>query len=179
MNKKHWSTNSLVRGAMCVAISFVLSMIPLFRMPQGGSITPASMLPMVLFCLSFGPWRGMAAGCAYGLLQLLLDPYVIHPVQLLMDYPLAYAVMALACLANLLPKKLSRLRLPVAVLLAFIGRCIMAVLSGVIFFADYDAGQNVWAYSIVYNAAYLAPDCLVCMLISLVPGLEKLMKQRT
>ena len=46
--KIRWHSRSLSMGAMCVAIAFVLSCIRLYRMPQGGSITPASMLPLIL-----------------------------------------------------------------------------------------------------------------------------------
>ena len=121
---------------MCIAISFVLSMIKLFRMPQGGSVTPASMLPMVLFALACGPAQGIVAGCAYGLLQLIEDFYVIHPLQLLVDYPLAFAAVALCCLVNVLPIQNARVKLVVAVLLGYLGRYLMATISGAVFFAE-------------------------------------------
>ncbi len=91
-----WDSRRIAMGAMCIAIAFVLSCIRLYRMPQGGSITPASMMPLVLFMVACGPLQGFVVGCAYGLLQLITDPYVIHPIQLLVDYPLAYGAMARA-----------------------------------------------------------------------------------
>ena len=171
--KTRWDSRRISMGAICIAIAFVLSCIRLFRMPQGGSITPASMLPLVMFMIACGPLQGIVVGCAYGLLQLISDPYVIHPIQLLVDYPLAYGAMILGCIAVLLPLK-KQWRLPVAVLLAGIGRYVMAVLSGSIFFAEYAGEQNAWIYSLGYNISYLGPDTLVCMVVACIPGLARL-----
>ena len=168
-----WDSRHISMGAMCIAIAFVLSCIRLFRMPQGGSIPPAAMLPLILFMVACGPLKGFVVGCAFGLLQLITDPYVIHPIQLLVDYPLAYGAMILGCLATLLPVK-KQWQLPIAVLLAGIGRYIMAVLSGAIFFSEYAGEQNAWVYSLVYNISYLGPDTLVCMLIACIPGMPRL-----
>ena len=171
--KTNWTSHRIAMGAMCIAIAFVLSCIRLFRMPQGGSITPASMLPLVLFMVACGPLQGFVVGCAYGLLQLITDPYVIHPVQMLLDYPLASGAMILCCLATLLPIK-KQWQLPVAVLLAGIGNYIMAVLSGSIFFAEYAGEQNAWIYSLTYNISYLGPNVIVCMLVACIPGMTRL-----
>lgn len=172
--KSQWTTRRLAYAAMCVAIAFVLSCIKLFRMPQGGSVTPAAMLPLILFCLACGPVQGLAVGCAFGLLQLIEDPYVIHPIQLILDYPAAYGAMCVACLANLLPEKAKRFRLPLGVALGYLARLVMAVLSGVIFFAEYAGDQNVILYSLGYNAAYLAPEMVIAVLISIIPGMSHL-----
>ena len=171
--KTQWTSRRIAMGAMCIAIAFVLSCIRLYRMPQGGSITPASMLPLVLFMVACGLLQGFVVGCAYGLLQLISDPYVIHPIQLLVDYPLAFGAMILGCLALLLPVN-KRWKLPLAVLLAGIGRYIMAVLSGSIFFAEYAGEQNAWIYSLGYNISYLGPDTVVCMIVACIPGMTRL-----
>lgn len=170
-----WNARRLANAAMCIAIAFVLSLIKIWEMPQGGTITPASMLPLVLFCLAAGPWQGIAMGCAYGMLQLLDNPYVIHPVQLLVDYPLAFGAVALACVAAKIPVRDS-VKLPIAVLLGFVGRYIMAVISGTVFFAEHAGDQNALIYSLGYNIAYLGPDCIVCMLVACVPGMSRLWK---
>ena len=173
--KSKWNSRRITMGAMCIAIAFVLSCIRLYRMPQGGSITPASMLPLVLFMVACGPLQGFVVGCAYGLLQLITDPYVIHPIQMLVDYPLAYGAMILCCLAALIPV-LKEIQLPVAVLFAAVGRYIMAVLSGAIFFAEYAGEQNAWIYSLIYNISYIGPDTLVCILVAFIPGMTRLVE---
>lgn len=173
--KTAWNSRRISMGAMCIAIAFVLSCIQLVRMPQGGLITPAAMLPLVMFMVACGPLQGFVVGCAFGLLQLITDPYVIHPIQLLLDYPLAYGAMILCCLTAALPID-KRWKLPLAALLAGVGRYVMAVLSGAIFFAEYAGEQNAWVYSLVYNISYIGPDVLVCMLVACIPGMPRLVE---
>ena len=168
-----WNSRLISTAAMCIAISFVLSCIRLYRMPQGGSITPASMLPLIMFMLACGPLKGFVVGCAFGLLDLISDPYIIHPIQMLVDYPLAFGAMILACLAARIPVK-AQWKLPIAVALGFVGRYIMAVLSGTVFFAEYAGDQNALIYSLVYNVSYLGPDMLVCMIIACIPGMTRI-----
>ena len=173
--KNPWTPRDIAFAAMCVAMSFILSCIKLFSMPQGGTITPASLLPMMIYTVAFGPARGMVVGCAYGLLQLFQGAYVIHPIQLLVDYPMAFGALALGGFVNYIHMP-GRFHLPAAVILGYIGRYIMAVLSGVIFFAEYAGDQGALIYSLVYNVSYLAPDCLVCALVAFIPGFGSLIK---
>ena len=174
--KSKWTARRLSYAAMCIAIAFVLSCIKLYHAPQGGSTTPAAMLPLIMFALACGPVQGLTVGCAYGLLQLIEEPYVVHPLQLLCDYPLAYGAMALCCLACLIPEKHSYFRLPVAVVLGYFARLVMAVISGVVFFAEYAGDQNAFIYSVTYNLGYLAPETLIALVISLIPGMNRLVK---
>ena len=174
--KSKWTARRLSYAAMCIAIAFVLSCIKLYHAPQGGSTTPAAMLPLITFALACGPVQGLTVGCAYGLLQLIEEPYVVHPLQLLCDYPLAYGAMALCCLACLIPEKHSYFRLPVAVVLGYFARLVMAVISGVVFFAEYAGDQNAFVYSVTYNLGYLAPETLIALVISLIPGMNRLVK---
>lgn len=171
--KAQWNARILAYAAMTVAISFVLSTLRVYRMLQGGSITLLSMLPIIAFSLAFGPVRGALVGCAYGFLQLLYDPYVIHPLQMLVDYPLAFAALALGGFAEKTP--LPRYwKLPLAVLIGSLGRYLMAVLSGVVFFAEYAGDQNVLIYSSVYNITYLGPDAILCLAAALLPGVSRI-----
>ena len=80
-----------------------------------------------------------------------------------------------ACVAAKIPVRDS-VKLPIAVLLGFVGRYIMAVISGTVFFAEYAGDQNALIYSLGYNIAYLGPDCIVCMLVACVPGMSRLWK---
>lgn len=168
-----WDARMLAKAAICVALSFLLGLIRLFRMPMGGSVTLASMLPLVLFGVAFGPLEGILIGCATGLLHLFVDPYVIHPLQLLVDYPMAYAAAALCGVARKLPIR-EEFRLPAACLLAYLGRLIMAVLSGVVFFAEYAGDQGALVYSLLYNLSYLGPEAAICCAICLIPGMYRL-----
>ena len=168
-----WNAAMIAKAAICIALAYLLGTIRLFRMPAGGSVTPAAMLPLILFAQAFGALPGLLIGCVYGLLQLLIDPYIIHPIQLLVDYPMAYAALALSCLALVIPVP-KRLKLPLAVLLGYLGRYMVAVLSGAVFFS-YNAGdQNPVIFSMIYNISYLGPEALVSMAVSFVPGMDRL-----
>ena len=168
-----WNASMIAKAAICIALAYIFSMIKVFRMSMGGSVTLVSMLPLILFAYAFGPLEGVLIGCVYGLLQLLIDPYVIHPLQLLVDYPMAFAATALACAAKPLPMP-ERAKLPVAVVLGYLGRYIMAVLSGAVFFAEYAGDQGAMVYSLIYNLTYLGPEALMCMAVALVPGMHRL-----
>ena len=76
------------------------------------------------------------------------------------------------CLACLIPEKHSYFRLPVAVVLGYFARLVMAVISGVVFFAEYAGDQNPWVYSIGYNGAYMLPECIICVVLALAVGLR-------
>ena len=172
--RTQWNSRRIANAAMCIAISFILSLIKLYRMPQGGSVTPASLLPLVAFAVACGPIQGAVVGCAYGLLGLIQDPYVIHPIQMLVDYPLASGALALGGLVCYLPIR-KEFRLPVAVVFGYIGKYLMAVLSGTVFFAEYaPVGQSALIYSLTYNIVYLGPDAVICVLIAMLPGIYRI-----
>ena len=76
--------------AMAIALGTVLSNIKLFHFPTGGSITLLSMLVICLPGYWFGLGAGIATGVAYGVLQLLIDPYVLYTLQLVVDYLIAF-----------------------------------------------------------------------------------------
>ena len=65
-----WDTRILTYGAVCVGLAYVLSFVKIFELPNGGSITAASMLPILAYGYMAGPLYGTAAGLVYFLLQL-------------------------------------------------------------------------------------------------------------
>lgn len=164
------STKKLVYGSLCISISFVLSYIRIFHMPQGGSITPASMLPIMFFAYIFGPTSGIIAGMAYGLLQYVQDAYMVHWIQLLFDYPLAFGALGLAGYF----KKNFKLGL----IVGSFGRFIFHVLSGVFFFAEYaaEAGMNPLPYSAAYNS-FIGVELIICLVIVSIPQFSSALKR--
>src|SRR5665648_926310 len=95
---KKLDTNAMVSSAILVALAIALNQIVLFRMPQGGSVTAFSMLPIVICAIFYGLRRGLMAGMCVGLIDLIFNPYVIHPVQMILDYPLAFGALAFSSL---------------------------------------------------------------------------------
>ena len=129
MNK---TTRILVFSAMCIALASITSMIKVFEFPTGGSITLASTLFAVLPGYFFGPAVGIVSGFAYGILQFFLGPYILTPVQVFIDYGLAFAAFGLS--GFFASKKYG---LHIGYLAACVGRWFFAFLSGWIFFGEY------------------------------------------
>ncbi len=161
-----WNARMVAFGAISIALSFVLSCIRLFRMPQGGSVTPGSMLPIMLFSASFGVGPGLLAGLTYGVLQYLQGGWFANVWQFALDYLLAFASLGLAGLARSWRGKGG---LCLAMLLAVVCRALSATLAGIFFW-----NTAPWA-SLVYNGTYLIPETVICMLLALLTG-ERIMK---
>ena len=152
-------TRALTYGALCMAMSFVLSYIKLYSMPLGGSVTLASMLPLLWYSNKFGVRNGLIAGAAYGLLQLIQKPEIYHWAQVLLDYPLAFAALGLAGSVK---------NLQLGSVIGVAGRWICHILSGAIFFAEWvpEGWSNAWVYSAAYNGGYLLVELILCIVLS-------------
>src|SRR5215213_1873367 len=156
-------TRVLTEAALAIALAFVLGFVVLFKMPFGGSVS-LEMIPLILLALRQGWKVGIVAGATYGLLDLAIDPYVVHPVQLLLDYPLAFGALGLAGLFK--PTVRGAI---LGATVAVLARFFCHFLSGVIFFASYaPEGMNPLFYSAAYNAAYLAPSLGIVIAVVLV-----------
>lgn len=156
IRRQHGSTRSLVYGALCVALSFLLSYLKLFEMPQGGSITLCAMLPIALYANWFGLRDGLIAGFVCGILQFIQKPIAIHWLSPFLDYVLAFTCFGFAAL---FPRSL-----PLGIIVGGIGRILCSTVSGAVFFAEYaPEGMNPWIYSTIYNTISLGPDALICV----------------
>lgn len=153
-DKKGFDSKAVAYAAVCIAMSFALSYLKLFRMPQGGSVTAASLLPIMIYAYMFGPKKGIFAGFVYGLLQAVQDPWIIHPAQFLLDYPIAFAGAGAAGLFGSIKKldKLPQVQFALGALVASVLRFASHVLSGVFAFSEYSTLDNVWVYSLGYNS---------------------------
>ncbi|MBR5108769.1 MAG: energy-coupled thiamine transporter ThiT [Clostridia bacterium] len=170
-SSKKWNAKMIAFGSLAISLSFVLSCIRLFRMPTGGSVTPGSMLPLMLFSVSFGVVPGMMAGLVYGVLQYMQGGWWLNVWQFILDYLLAFAAIGLAGIAHKKKEGWLYLAIPVAAL----GRAVCATLAGMMWVADTAVEDLVIGamhfnspllYSIVYNGAYLLPDTAICLLLA-------------
>ncbi|MDI3312416.1 MAG: energy-coupled thiamine transporter ThiT, partial [Thermoanaerobacterium sp.] len=115
-----------------------------------------------VFAYYYGEGPGIAVGMAYGMLQLIQDPYVVHWIQLLLDYPLAFGALGLA---GFFKKNLS-----LGVLVGGFGRFFSHFLSGVFFFASYaPKGMNPIVYSLLVNGILVGVEVLICFVVSIIP----------
>jgi thiamine transporter len=173
----------LVETALAVALSVVLNLLAM-RLPfnvAGGSIS-LTMLPIAIVALRRGPIAGLAAGTIFGFLDLLMEPFILVPAQVALDYPVPYLLFGLGVgLFSSLYRKLSdkpsstsnavfggSVVAVVALLVGGILRYFTHVLSGVLFFAEYAGDQNVWAYSLIYNISYLGPSLAASLVVALI-----------
>lgn len=165
-----FDTKMLVYGALSIAISFVLSYIRFYHWPQGGSITPASMLPLFIFAYYYGPGPGVIVGMAYGFLQLIQDPFIVQWVQVLLDYPLAFGALGLA--------GFFRKNLSLGILVGGFGRFFSHFLSGVFFFASYaPKGMSPIVYSLLVNGSIIGVEVAICFAVSLIPQVRNAIEE--
>lgn len=165
MSKK-MNTQVLVEGGIMVALAFVLGEIKLFHLPQGGSVTLGLMIPIIFYSLRHGVSAGILAGVVLGLLKLALGGYFVTVPQVVLDYPIAFGALGLSGIfSKQFKEKKSIVPVFCGTFVGVLGRFIAAVLSGVIFFAEYAGDMNPWLYSIEYNASYLGVELAIAVVV--------------
>ena len=171
--KKKMEPKVMAIAAMLVALALVLNQLTLFRMPQGGSVTAFSMVPIVLCAYFFGVRRGLMAGMCVGLVDLIFNPYVIHPIQLLLDYPLAFGALAFGGIFAAQKNGLIK-----GYIFGVICRYFCAFLSGCIFFGAYaPEGFNAVTWSLFYNITYLGAEGIISVILLCIPPVRKMFER--
>ena len=156
--KQSFSTRIIAEIAIFAALSTALSFITFVVFPQGGSVTAGSMVPMLWLSLRRGPKIGLFAGAVYGMVQLAVMPQIYYPLQVVIDYPLAFGCLGLA--------GFFKKRLLVGAAVSVTGRFVMHLISGAIFFAEFaPEGMNPWVYSALYNGSYMLPEMVISLAI--------------
>lgn len=151
-NDKPFNTRCIAMAGITVAMSFGLSYIKLWEMPQGGSVTLMSLLPVMIFSYVYGTKKGVFVCFIYGVLQAIQDPWLVHPAQFLLDYPIAFAMIGLSgAFANKkVFEKLPQASFLIGGIMASALRFVSHVLSGV--FAFPSADMSPWLFSLAYNS---------------------------
>jgi thiamine transporter len=171
--KRKTRIKQLAFSAMAVTLAVVTSLYPLFRLPFGGSVTLFSLFFICFIGYLYGTKAGIITGISYGFINLIINPYVIHPIQLLLDYPIAFAALGLA---GIFAK--SKYGIIKGYLIGVFGRYIAAVLSGYIFFGSYAwKGWNPLPYSFVYNIGYLGPEVAITLILLAIPPVRNALNQ--
>ena len=170
-------------GGICLALAFVLSQLKLFEMPMGGTVTPASTLPIIVYGVAFGPVWGFIIAFIFSLLQLI-GGWLVTPFQVMLDYTIGYTALGIAGFAAI--KADSRIRIPGVLnrfrdaslikilafsVIAYAVRWLGSVASGVIFYSEYaaDAGyDSALVYSMVYNGSFLLADLAILAVVLVV-----------
>lgn len=167
-NKRMSAVKQLVFCAMSIALGTVLSNIKLLDFPWGGSVTLFSMLIIVLPGYFFGLGAGLITGVAYGALQLIIDPYVIFPLQLVVDYFLAFGALGLSGLFSNAKNGLIK-----GYITGVMGRYVFVVISGWLFFGEYAwEGWAALPYSLVYNGIYVFAEAIMTLIVIMLPPVK-------
>lgn len=160
-NKFRFDTRSISYAGICIATAFALSFIKIEFL--GGSVTLASALPIILYSYMYGAKKGTFIGVIFGLLQFLQKSTIYHPIQVVIDYPLAFAGIGLSGILkdyNLKPI----IKFIAGAFLGLIFRYVAHVVSGYFIFGTYagDYGFNSpLLYSIVFNMNVLVDLAIV------------------
>ena len=172
------TVKKLVFSAMGIALGMVTSYIKVWEMPMGGSVTLLSMLFICLIGFWFGPRYGIAAGAAYGILQFVIDPYMLSVPQVLFDYPFGFGALGLSGFF-----RNQKYGLQLGYIAGVLGRFLFSTRSGVFFFAAYaPEGMNPLIYSSLYQGSYLGTEGIVTLIIISLPPVTKalnIVKQQT
>lgn len=171
----------LTEAAIMIAFAFVLSNIRLFQLPNGGSVTPGSMVPILLYAIRWTKRKKagdvdeqfgnvffkslgicLVVAAVEGALQFILGPkWSMHPVSILFDYVVAFGFLGFA---GVFGKK--TFGVISGVVISVFLRYVCHVISGAIVFYEYAGTQNPWIYSIIYNGSFMSLELLVTVLIT-------------
>ena len=154
---------------LTLALTTILDLLKIYHFPQGGGVTLASMVPIILLSYIYGPLVGMLTGFLFGILSLFFNPYILHPVQVLFDYPLPYLALGIA---GFFPNK----RILGAVTAIF-SRYFFHFISGVVFFGSFAPdGMSPWLYSLSVNGLLGLAEGAICIIVLCILPVDLLIK---
>lgn len=166
---------TIVEVGLSVALAAVLGLVKI-TLPwniAGGSVS-LTMVPIFILAARRGLVPGVVAGVLFGVVDYFMEPFAVHPVQVLLDYPVAFGACGLAgFIAPFARRTLSAARVAgwtvIGAVVGGAGRFTASFVSGIVFFgANAEAGQPVWLYSLLYNGSYLLPSVVACTVVAAV-----------
>ncbi|MBQ8281925.1 MAG: energy-coupled thiamine transporter ThiT [Lachnospiraceae bacterium] len=182
-----FGTKKLVVCAMCLALGYVCSTIKFLELFNGGSITLFSMLFITYIGYCFGVKTGILCGLAYGILQLIQDPWLLSPLQVCFDYIFAFAALGLSGIFRNIKdknketgeKRLSKKGLIIGYAVAAICRGISHSIGGYMFWMDGMPESFpkalAWLYPVAYNFCYIGVEMLITIVLLLIPGVAAIL----
>ncbi len=161
---KNLSTKQLVTSAVMLALASVLSLIKVWHMPLGGSVTLLSMLPICILSIKYGWKWGLFSAFVYSIIQMLMDlgglmtwgmTLKIWIGCIVFDYILAFTSLGLAGIF----RNKGTWGIVGGIVFALTLRFVCHFISGTIFFDIWcPDGWNLFLYSIAYNGTFMVPE---------------------
>lgn len=162
MKGKILSIQEITEIGILSALGLLLAYISklFFQMPQGGNIG-LDMIPVFFLSLKRGVKSGFILGAIIGFLLLITDYFVIHPFQLLLDYPFAHMALGLSGF-YIFREKFWIL----GIVIGAFGRFVFHYISGILYFTQFaPKGMNVQFYVASYILSHLIPGTVVAILV--------------
>ena len=178
--RKLTNLTTLTECAVMLALAFALSCAKIFEMPMGGSVTIASMLPIMLISVKYGIGTGLATSLMYSLTQLMqafasanVFPYCETGATLalciIFDYIVPFTVLGLAGIFRKI--KITRnveINVYIGIISVVILRFLCHFITGVAIWGQWAPdGMGKYLYSFVYNAGFLSVDFLICIICAI------------
>ena len=160
---------ALVESAMMIAFATVLSLLKIIELPYGGSVTMASMLPVIILSFRHGIGWGLGSGVAYAALQQLLGLNNLSYVTgwqsilaiIMLDYIVAFTVVGLGGAFRRVFKT-QRGALVTGALFTSVLRYVCHVISGATVWAGLSIpDEAALIYSLSYNLTYMLPEAII------------------
>lgn len=169
----------LTESAMMLAIASLLSMAKLVKMPSGGSVTMASMLPIILIAYRYGTGWGLLTAFAYGAIQFGLGTENIAwlPVRnfssiatlIVADYLAAFVVLGFGGIFRRICKRQAT-GLALGAILVSVLRYLCHVVSGFTVWKAFVVTKASLTFSLNYNATYMLPEMLILVYAAIFIG---------
>ena len=185
MSKTKKITVSAIMVALSIVLTLVSKVIPAPWL-QGGSITIASAVPIILVSLILGWKWGLISSVAFSIIQMMTGFYspptqtfIYFVLVILFDYVLAFGVYGLAGIFYPLFKK-RPWAIPLSGCIVMVLRFVCHIISGVLIWGVYaEEGQSVWQYSLLYNGTYMVPEIIITTIVLalLIPFVRSMEKQ--
>lgn len=171
--QKRWDAKQLAFAGVCVAMSFILAILKIKPLKDGGSITLASFVPVMLYAFIYGPQSGFIVGLIHGLLNFIESPYILTPATFIFDYLLAFmGIGVMGFFGKMRRKEKGLTPLVLGAVAVFSLRFLFHFCSGTIFFIENSiwvdlpnwALSNAFIYSFIYQCVYIPADAVIATL---------------
>ncbi|MEG0856491.1 MAG: energy-coupled thiamine transporter ThiT [Terrisporobacter sp.] len=161
----------MARIGIALALATILNMIKIYALPNGGgSISLGSMIPILLIAFMYGPQIGLLTGFLFGIISLIINPYIMHPIQVLFDYPLPFMAVGFA--------GYFRKNMLLGTTLGMTLRFICHFISGYAFFGEFaPEGWSPALYSLVVNGVAVGGELIICLIIIAILPINRIIKE--
>lgn len=160
---KYQKLKFITEAGVFLALGLVFLSIKIYQLPNGGSVSIA-ILPLLILSARWGLVYGLVACTLFGVLAAIYKPFIVHPVQFLLDYPLAYMSI---CLVGAMSWENNLKFVVIGVVISNILRLVFHVISGIIFFSMNEKTLlAAFIYSFSYNISHILPETIIALLFS-------------